>query len=245
MKKNIATHLALAALVMTALAGCHSAPDSIRADEVGGSVELTSKDVIKHTMFGPRGYGAIRPALKRPDKYAFHPGSCLLVMQSGQESPDEALLAALRKTYTPIPMTGVRVTLEACLRRDPEDLNYDYNDVGTGGAPNSGRWPVLRNRSESGYAGGKLYDAVRMIAADSGAGTIVVVWTTSDDTALPAFRAAVIDASSGYWEVLSPGADTKGDAALSKEAKPVAYKALAAALEAKKTGLAVDSADRK
>jgi hypothetical protein len=245
MKKNIAIYLALAALASTALAGCHSAPDSIRADEIGGRVELTSKDVIKHTMFGPRGYGPIMSALRHPDKFTFHPGSCLLVMQSGQESPDEALLAALRKTYTPIPMTGVRVTLEACLRRDPEDLNYDYNDVGTGGAPNSGRWPVLRNRSDSGYAGGKLYDAVRMIAADSGAGTVVVVWTSSDDTALPAFRAAIIDASSGYWEVLSPGTDTRGAAALSKEAKPDAYKALAAALEAKKTGLAVETTERK
>ena len=245
MKKNIAIHLALAALASATLAGCHSAPDSIRADEVAGSVELTSNDVIKHTMFGQSGYGAIRSALKRPDKFTFHPGSRLLVMQSGQESPDEALLAALRKTYTPIPMTGVRVTLEACLHRDPEDLNYDYNDVGTGGAPNSGRWPVLRNRSGSGYAGGKLYDAVRMMAADSGAGTVVVVWTTSDDPALPAFRAAVIDATSGYWEVLAPGADTKGATTLSAAAKPASYKALAAALEAKKTGLAVETSERK
>jgi hypothetical protein len=243
--------LILPILLATTLAGCHTSPNAenrhydSRTNTISSSVELSEKDILRHSLFGSKGAGTIRPALKDTSKYVYHQGSRMLVLQSGQESPDEALLAAFRKTYMPVPISGVRITLEACLRIEPEDLNYDYNDLGTGSAPNSARWPVMRDRGTSGNTGGKLYDAIRNVAIDSGADTIVVVWTSTLDPKETAFRAAVINAYTGYWEVVSPDAGIKGGPSVTApERKPALYEALAKIVEVKKDGVSIDRSPR-
>lgn len=244
-------HFALAALFAITLAGCHSAPNAgnrrydSNSNTASSSVELSENDVLKHTLFGRRGAGKVTSELKDTSKYSYHTGSRILVLQSGQESPDETLLAALRKTYMPIPISGVRITLEACLRIEPEDLNYDYNDIGTGGAKNPDRWPVMRERGTSGNTGGKLYEAICNVAMESGADTVVIVWTSSENPKVPAFRAAIINASTGYWEMVSPDANiTGGPSKLAPARKEAVYEAISRIMNVKKDGMAVDKSPR-
>jgi hypothetical protein len=242
--KHMKTLVATASILTLVLAGCHTAPDAKTARDVKDPIELSENEVLKHTLFGRKGAGTITPQITDTGKFAYHTGSRILLIQSGQESPDEALLAALRKTYMPIPISGVNLTLEACLRIEPEDLNYDYNDLGTGAAANSARWPVLRDRGTSGNTGGKLHEAIRNVALDSGADTVVIVWTSTKDPKNPAFRAAIVNAFNGDWEVVSPYAGTVGPAKLAPENKSAAYEALARILEAKKDGVSYDKRER-
>ena len=237
--------LAIASAFLLALAGCQSASHDGGAQNEYSRIELSEKDVLKHSIFGRKGPGVIESSLRKPGNYSYHSGSRILVLQSGRENPDEELLAAFRKSYMPIPISGVRITLDACLRTEPEDLNYDYNDVGTGSAQNHERWPVMRDRGTSGNMGGSLHEAICSLAIDSGADTIVIVWTSSMNPKIPAFRAAIVNARTGYWEVVSPDAGTvNGPAALTPERKPAAYAALARMLEVKKDGVSIDRRPR-
>lgn len=240
------TLFATASILVITLAGCHTAPDANSARNAKDPVELSENDILKHTLFGRKGAGKITTQITDTKKFVYHTGSRVLLIQSGQESPDDALLATLRRSYMPIPISGVNLTLEACLRIEPEDLNYDYNDLGTGAAANSSRWPVLRDRGTSGNTGGKLHEAIRNVALDSGADTIVIVWTSSKDPKVPAFRAAIVNAFNGDWEVVSPYAGTTGGPLkLADENRAAAYESLARIMEAKKDGVSYDKSERE
>jgi hypothetical protein len=155
--------------------------------------ELSEYQVLGISIYRQITESDITKRLGEPHKFALHTGSCIMLAQSGAETPDKALVLELAKHFSVLFISGVPDSEPA---DDP--FKDDQDDAGPGNA--RGRQTLQSVR---------LDKALRLAAAKAGADTILVVWTRSAGKGIPGVRAAVIDVETGKWEIVSPLADEK------------------------------------
>jgi len=227
MKKSVFMYLSAFVIAIAALAGCSgiSGPGGGgRGGPGGGGPErdkqklpaMNPQELSEYQVLGISIYRKIEESdiakrLREPHKFALNPNSCIVVAQSGAETPDKALVEALAKRFKVSIMSGVP---------DYEQLGtYDEDEDFRGPTSPHGRQMINNVR---------LDKAFRLAAAKAGADTIVVVWKKSAGKGIPGVRAAVIDVESGKWEIISPLADEEveadnADAKAESRKKPKIY----------------------
>jgi hypothetical protein len=227
MKKSLYVRLSFCALAIAALAGCggpgRGGPGGQGGPGGGGpggerpkAPEIAPQELSEYQVLGISIYrkieeGDILKRLREPHQFALHPNSCIMLAQSGAESPDKALVVALAKHFTVSIMSGVP----------------DYNRMGEFEEDDEFLSPTSPHGRQM-INSVRLDKALRLAAAKAGADTIVVVWKKSAGKGIPGVRAAVIDVESGKWEIVSPFADEQvetedADKKAEKRDKPKKY----------------------
>jgi hypothetical protein len=228
MNKALLTVLAGLCLVLSA---CQTPPDPTELPSETASGQLSARRVLGLSTFGRINAEQVHGAILHPKRFAaLREGALVLTIQSGLEGPEKPFIAAMSRYCAAIPFSGVPSTLYTLLRLTPEDLNYNYDDLGPGGSNVTGQWSVMSDKGAGGIRT-RLDLALRSAAKDSGAETILVVWNTRGARGMPDFRAVVIDVKSGRWEALSPyakgGALEGKSAPKTEEERAAAFRALA------------------
>jgi hypothetical protein len=213
MKRCIRISTIVFSLTVAALAGCGIIFGGPNADTQGpgpsgpenrgdrpklpalNPQELSEYQVIGISIFRKIEESDIERRLREPHKFALNPQSCILLAQSGADTPDAALSTALAKRFRVSTMSGVP-------DRD-SFVTYDDDEDFRGMTSPRGKQMINSVR---------LDKAFRLAAAKAGADTIVVVWKKSAGKGIPGVRAAVIDVETGKWEIISPLADEKVEA---------------------------------
>jgi len=164
--------------------------------------ELSEYQVLGISIYRKIEESDIAKRLREPHKFALNPNSCVLLAQSGADTPDKALVESLAKRFRVSVMSGV-----------PDSDSFStYDDEEEFRSPTSAHGRQMINNF-------RLDKAFRLAAAKAGADTIVVVWKKSSGKGVPGVRAAVIDVETGKWEVISPLADDEVEA-VDQSAKP-------------------------
>ena len=225
---RLATLFALLSLGL--LSACNAPTESADFPSETASGQISMRKVLGLAPFTSIDAEDVHSFVPHRRKFALREGGLVLVLQSGLEAPDKPFLSALALHCAPIPFSGVTSTLYTYLRLTPEDLNYNYDDVGTGGSNVTGQWPVMSDKGQNGNPT-RMDLALRRAARDTGAETVVILWNLRAARGIPDFRAAVMDVKSGRWEIVTPyatGGVLEGQGApKSDEEKAAAYKALA------------------
>ncbi len=216
------------------LSACQTPPDPTEMPSETASGQLSARRVLGLSTFGRIDAEDVHGAILHPRRFAaLREGALVLTIQSGLEGPEKPFIAAMSRYCAAIPFSGVPSTLYTLLRLTPEDLNYNYDDLGTGGSNVTGQWSVMSDKGAGGVRT-RLDLALRSAAKDCGAETILVVWNTRGARGMPDFRAVAIDVKSGRWEALSPyakGGTLEGKPApKTEEERTEAFRALAAML---------------
>lgn len=169
--------------------------------------ELSEYQVLGISPFIKISEADIQNEIREPHKFALHEGSGILLAQSGREMPDKDLMMALAQDFTVTTMSGVPDG--AAPVKKPDRWDDESDDANAQDRPNMGGM-----NGPGGMGGGRSHlqtvnnyridKALRLAASKAGADTILVVWTRTSQKHLPGLRAAVIDAGTGKWEIISP-----------------------------------------
>ncbi|HNX04348.1 MAG TPA: hypothetical protein PKI32_02540 [Opitutales bacterium] len=212
------------------LSACSSVTEPTDFPNETATGQLSPRKVLGMAPFSHIDARDVRAELPHRRKFALREGGLVLVLQSGLEAPEKSFLSAMAQHCAAIPFSGVPSTLYTYLRMAPEDLNYNYDDIGTGGSNVTTQWSVMSDKG-AGASFTRMDLALRKAAEDTGAETIVILWNKPAPRGVPAFRAAVMDVKSGRWEIVSPyspGGALEGSGAPQDDAsRAAAFKALA------------------
>lgn len=185
----------------------------------GGSYrgELSEFEVLGINAGADASEEAIREALETHREVRLKRGDTVVLVQSGAQFPDDAMMNAIKSVYVPIPLNGIPDSV------DPWDRYTRDDDV-------EERLPLNK--------------ALRLAAARTGARTVIVYWgileigrenyatkmvswvpivggaiPDEDQQMRIRLKAVVIDVETGQWEMLVPEAysDERTSARLNRE----------------------------
>jgi hypothetical protein len=204
MNKSLRFRILLSALTVSALAACGGPGGPGGRGGSGGGAPgggmpkmpdtdpqaLSEYQILGISVYRKLDETDIAKRLREPHKFNLNPNSCILLVQSGADTPDKALVESLAKRFRVSTVSGVP----------------DYSDTGTYDDDEDFRGPTSPYGRQM-INNVRLDKAFRLAAVKAGADTIVVVWKKSAGKGIPGVRAAVIDVETGKWEVISPLAD--------------------------------------
>jgi hypothetical protein len=162
--------------------------------------ELSEFDVLGIDRGEFASEAEIRRALDNSKRVALHPGSSILLIQSGAIYPDGAMVKELSQRFTVVPFSGVpsvrRTPVgQATESRDPESYSRPFRLAAArgGNATIVCYWGILESDSQH-------------LPTKTVSWIPVVNWLIPDESRHMRIRLkmAIIDVRSGNWAVLSP-----------------------------------------